>query len=298
MKLADQKRHTASNVGNKPFEDTISFLVEDIKTNKLQIKCKTKRFFTTYTIAAFDLPLSNYPFELKNVVETTLEKKVNKLDVNGMVYYCVKLEFTEIPADDIDKYPDNKIDVVDSCFSTTSATPKSNLESKKIDCYSGVVRIWLHSGSNLLGLDRNGMSDPYCVIYYKGKRIKTTHYICRTRNPQWNSSVDIIVSDFTKTTLSFLVYDWDGHGSSEDDFLGLADLALTSERPTLTKHSLILGYKQQDGGHVANEQLGSITVSVIFYPVPSIAMSETSSDDQVKVSKSKGFMNSAVSTET
>ncbi|CAD5125249.1 DgyrCDS13491 [Dimorphilus gyrociliatus] len=297
LKLADQKRHTASNVGNKPFEDTISFLVEDVKMNKLQIKCKTKRFFTTYTIAAFDLPLSNFPFELKNIVETTLEKKINKLDVNGIIYYRVRLEFTEIPIEDIDKLTEMRGDDVDSAISPTS--PLSlNENVKKVDCCSGVLRVWLHSGSNLLGLDRNGMSDPYCVIYYKGKRIKTTHYICRTRNPQWNSSVDVIVSDYTKTTLSFLVYDWDGHGSSEDDFLGLSDLTLTSDKPTLLKHSLILGYKQQDGGHVANEQLGSIMVSVIFYPVPSVAMSETSTEDQAKVSKSRGFMNSAQTTDS
>ena len=33
-------------------------------------------------------------------------------------------------------------------------------------------------------------------------QIKTTHYVCKTRNPSWEVSTEIIVGDFTKVRLA------------------------------------------------------------------------------------------------
>ena len=58
-------------------------------------------------------------------------------------------------------------------------------------------------------------------------QIKTTHYVARTKNPKWNVCTEVVVGDFTKAMLSFIVYDWDGTSTSEDDFLGSAHMILS-----------------------------------------------------------------------
>ena len=192
---------------------------------------------------------------------------------------------------------------------------------------AGVMYVCVHSASQLLGLDRNGLSDPYCIIYSNGKKVmvtvllslhnlslhyislitfgiqtssnykchfcatfhlsesialhvtalyiesvwfvttrevavysaviflklvsilsrkndhiqfvsvllkmKTTHYVARTKNPSWDVSTEFIVGDYTHTMLSFTVYDWDGRSVSDDDFLGSAHLLLAKVRYNL-----------------------------------------------------------------
>ena len=39
---------------------------------------------------------------------------------------------------------------------------------------AGVLYICVHNAIGLLGLDRNGFSDPYCVIYCNGKKVIST----------------------------------------------------------------------------------------------------------------------------
>ena len=39
---------------------------------------------------------------------------------------------------------------------------------------AGVLYICVHDALGLLGLDRNGFSDPYCVIYCNGKKVRLT----------------------------------------------------------------------------------------------------------------------------
>ena len=57
-------------------------------------------------------------------------------------------------------------------------------------------------------------------------QIKTTHYVKETRNPGWDVSTECIVTDYTRTVLYFILYDWDGSSPSEDDFLGSAHMCL------------------------------------------------------------------------
>lgn len=39
--------------------------------------------------------------------------------------------------------------------------------------FSGSLLVWLHGASDLLALDRNGSSDPYCVLFCNRKRVRT-----------------------------------------------------------------------------------------------------------------------------
>ncbi len=45
-------------------------------------------------------------------------------------------------------------------------------------------------------------------------------------NPQWERGVEFFISDLSQTSLTFLVYDWDGPLVG-DDLLGATKLTLT-----------------------------------------------------------------------
>ena len=36
---------------------------------------------------------------------------------------------------------------------------------------AGVMYVSVHGAQNLLALDRNGFSDPYCIIFSNGKKV-------------------------------------------------------------------------------------------------------------------------------
>ncbi|KAI8515041.1 hypothetical protein Bbelb_076320 [Branchiostoma belcheri] len=97
--------------------------------------------------------------------------------------------------------------------------------------------------------------------------VKTTHYVCSTLNPSWESSVEFFVANYTEITLSFLVYDWDGRKFCNDDFLGSCSLSLAQAPSCTLRKVMPLGYGV--GDRVAD--MGSITVSVVFRPVGSVA---------------------------
>ena len=59
----------------------------------------------------------------------------------------------------------------------------------------------------------------YCL------QVLTTHYILDTLEPKWERGVEIFVQDFTRVSLTFVVYDWDGPLVG-DDFLGACKLNL------------------------------------------------------------------------
>ena len=52
--------------------------------------------------------------------------------------------------------------------------------------------VCIHGARNLLGLDMDGFSDPYCVLYNNGKKVRMVFNIlqCLLRNP----STDKVVS--------------------------------------------------------------------------------------------------------
>ena len=46
------------------------------------------------------------------------------------------------------------------------------------------------------------------VIFDVKFQIKTTNYVCRTRNPTWEVSTEFIVGDFTKVSIPVIYFEY------------------------------------------------------------------------------------------
>ncbi|XP_015752800.1 PREDICTED: protein kinase C beta type-like [Acropora digitifera] len=152
----------------------------------------------------------------------------------------------------------------------------SRIQNAHPDKVSGVLLVCVHSGNNLVPMDKNGLSDPYCVIYANTKQAKQGEAVKATLNPEWDTMVELLVADYTQTTLSFVVLDKETPAIKviKDDrghFMGSCNLSLTEESPALFKKNLDLLYKVKGSGMM---KAGKLCVSAIFRPVPSVAKSE------------------------
>ncbi|KAK2187825.1 hypothetical protein NP493_153g05005 [Ridgeia piscesae] len=211
--VGEEKQYTGQTQGGATWEDTCSFLLHDLNTDTLIVKSKSKILLSTYTLATFELALANYPFQHKPVVEEVVEGKVQKRKGGGSIKLNLVMEYTVLPSVDdfIDQpecHPNTTSEgtpLIAAALTTLSALVLFKLVALNqlrlvVLAWLGVLYVCIHGADSLLGLDRNGFSDPYCVLYNNGKKVKTTHYICRTKNPRWEVGVEFIVSDFTKRT--------------------------------------------------------------------------------------------------
>ncbi|CAJ0941144.1 unnamed protein product, partial [Mesorhabditis belari] len=88
----------------------------------------------------------------------------------------------------------------------------------------GSLFVFMKRGSELVGMDKSGFSDPYCKVSLtpitsKAHRQKTA-IKKRTLNPEWDETLPFIVpfKDLPKKTLQIAVYDHDV--GSRDDYIG------------------------------------------------------------------------------
>ncbi|XP_066279924.1 uncharacterized protein [Branchiostoma lanceolatum] len=249
LKLGEQKEVTQQTLATAKWQDTCAFLIDDLEKDKLSIKMKGRGMLATHTLAQYDLSLGSYGLEESHKVEEVLQKR----GVNSQLF--LHMEYTPLP-------PINLTNTTGLDGLMEGTTPK-----EEPDQVAGVLYVHIHSGMDLVSMDRNGLSDPYCIVFCNKRKVKTTHYVCSTLNPSWESSVEFFVANYTEITLSFLVYDWDGRKFCNDDFLGSCSLSL-AQAPSCTLRKLMpLGYGV--GDRVAD--MGSITVSVVFRAVGSVA---------------------------
>ena len=82
------------------------------------------------------------------------------------------------------------------------------------------------AGRKLKPADSNGLSDPYCKLYFGGKQFKTTT-IKKTLNPEWNERFSApIYSSGDRIRIAV----WDHDRWSKDDPLGDLDLPISQLR--------------------------------------------------------------------
>ncbi|BFZ08015.1 hypothetical protein BsWGS_11054 [Bradybaena similaris] len=247
LNINQRKRQTHEVPATDEWDDVCSFFIYNLATEKIKVKSKCMRLITSTTLEQNEINLSSFPLQVKPSCETTVEcKDGSKLNFT--------MKYTSLPVINL-----------------------SDLESpvtSKITSVAGVMFVCIHGATNVLVADKTGTSDPYCVLFCNRKRVLTTPFVPRTRNPHWESWVEFFVADYTRSPLSFFVYDWDGTNTLNDDFLGSAHISLSESQPQVIKRALTLGYNKPEEGFILDKKCGQITVSVVFRSVPSVTESE------------------------
>ena len=101
-----------------------------------------------------------------------------------------------------------------------------------VDPVTALLRVEIKKGRNIMNLDDDGGSDPYCeVALVDPKNVKpemsqATHYIDDATDPEWDRAFNFIVSKPYGENLELRVYDYDG-ATSFDDLIGKAVLKVS-----------------------------------------------------------------------
>jgi hypothetical protein len=67
----------------------------------------------------------------------------------------------------------------------------------------------------------------YSLTFSNFMQVKTTHYLCGTAHPQWESRAQFLVGNFTQVSLSFVVCSWSPNTTAVTDLLGLATFRIS-----------------------------------------------------------------------
>ncbi|EFC47791.1 predicted protein [Naegleria gruberi] len=116
--------------------------------------------------------------------------------------------------------------------------------------YQHRLHVTIEAGVDLVGADRNGLSDPYCKIIVNGALPRKTKTIKKTLNPVWNETFKFYAIYTTvKLKLKFEVFDWDF--ILKDDFIGRASLDIDSNDIQLDKeYTQILKLQDTNSGSI------------------------------------------------
>ncbi|EGG19762.1 ankyrin repeat-containing protein [Cavenderia fasciculata] len=89
----------------------------------------------------------------------------------------------------------------------------------------GTLHVSVMEGRNLIPMDSDGQSDPYCVVIV-GEKKKRTKAVRHKLNPKWENEHYEFTIDPTTHSLLVEVYDWDRFSS--DDRMGMVSLPIQS----------------------------------------------------------------------
>eukprot|EP00794_Sanderia_malayensis_P017602 gene17602-19355_t len=280
--LGKQKIRTKEMGVDVVWQDSVSLFVDSIQYDKLRIKIKEKRRFgPNFTIVEYVLPLARINIQQEPIQDLDLENK----DIEGSLLQ-VHLEYTELPLLDVSNETD---------YETFDKNFLCKVDDGPPEDVAGILFVRVHKGTNLIPMDPDGLSDPYCMIFANKDLCHITHVIEDTLNPEWDSMTEFFTADYTQTTLSFIINDRNPvmfststRADDNDDFMGSCNLALTASDWLIFKRDVDVFFKIHKREAFGNENFndrkvaGSICVSVIFRPVPSLLKS-------IKPSKSAGF---------
>ncbi|XP_021917858.1 uncharacterized protein PYUK71.03c-like isoform X2 [Zootermopsis nevadensis] len=255
LTLGEQRQKTSQL--SPRWQESPSFLINSLQTDRLVVKLKSKRLVSSITLAQFELPLSNYNLDSVHIVETVLHKKQARSGSSNFPNISVRLEYTALSPIQLDQ-PEMPWPIPQAGRGGSSPV-------------SGVIFVFIH-GAEGLTIGDQSECNPYCMLFNSRKKVKTTHYLRGTANPQWESRTQFLVSDFTQVSLSFVVCSWSPNKMADTDLLGLAIFTMNQNETWQVHHQLQLS---------GNTSPAFITVSVVFHPVPSVAQSELCFHDSV-----------------
>lgn len=121
------------------------------------------------------------------------------------------------------------------------------------------LRVHLKSGSNLIAMDKNGLSDPYVKFKVGGRLLHKSKTIHRELNPIWDEVFVAPVEDpFQPINIKVFDYDW----GLQDDFMGCTKIFLPDlELGKVEELTLPL-----EDANNQEKNLGEITLSVTLWP--------------------------------
>ncbi|KAJ3022205.1 UNVERIFIED_CONTAM: hypothetical protein HDU68_009253 [Siphonaria sp. JEL0065] len=77
---------------------------------------------------------------------------------------------------------------------------------------SGMLYIDLHGATNLEAVDSGGTSDPYCLVHLNDDLVHKTHVHKKNLNPTFNESINIPIRSRLKSTINFILKDYNAIG--------------------------------------------------------------------------------------
>lgn len=93
----------------------------------------------------------------------------------------------------------------------------------------GNMRLHLLGAENLLAADKNGKSDPFCLVKLNGVEIHHTDKRRKTLNPTWDDTVEFPMLSRSRDVLVLEVFDWDL--THDPRLLGRANVDLSGIPP-------------------------------------------------------------------
>ncbi|XP_071551358.1 uncharacterized protein [Panulirus ornatus] len=271
--MVDGQQHVTPAITMPRWQEACSFLVSSSPNHhNLVLKVKTKRLITT-TLTQYDLPLSQYGLDTCRVAETVLQKKGGKVIGGSVPSLHVRLQYTPLTPVNLD-----------------SPLPTSLVESQE---GAGVLYILVHGADNITTAS-DYQPSPYCLIFSNRRKVKTTHYVCECGSPQWECGVEVLVRDVATVTLAVAVCSLP-RGAQDTELLGLASLSLaTVELPIVRRRLPLTRSLPTPGGATSSTSSpGTVTVTVVFRSVPSVAgcnISSTELGSEKGLSSSVGSM--------
>eukprot|EP00039_Didymoeca_costata_P013408 m.203367 g.203367 ORF g.203367 m.203367 type:complete len:1140 (+) comp15761_c0_seq13:321-3740(+) len=169
-------------------------------------------------------------------------------------------------------------------FTGTDVKPEDSLKPKATGDTKGpgVLFVCVERADGLKISDKDGSSDPYCVVYAKHglKRSKKKHLIYRTRSckhnlaPVWNDNVyvvdnpndawcgEILLQSYSSMSLEFIVRDHDS--TTLDDRIGLGTMDLDKILASQEKQQKLGAEFPRIHSVSLGKGCGNVYVSVLF----------------------------------
>ncbi|CAG8562263.1 3276_t:CDS:10 [Acaulospora colombiana] len=160
---------------------------------------------------------SNWYIKAKNAIaaEKTMHNDIKPTS-------CIMLNNIEAAREQLDKL--DKAMEVEKLVSILYKSGETT-EAPERNKYLYTIKIVL--AENLLPLDNNGLSDPYCVLTdEQGNRLVETRVIFETLNPRWDEAFDISIDSSEDVTRKLCITVWDRDQVGSDDVCGRAGIYL------------------------------------------------------------------------
>ncbi|XP_028393430.1 uncharacterized protein LOC114517807 [Dendronephthya gigantea] len=268
LTLGEQKRQMKEINHGDEWSDKISILVYSLVYDKIIIKMKAKRKLgNKYTVLEYQLPLARLGLDLVGNHEQVFEKSRQRGSKLKAIF-----EYSPLPVLNITN------DTTEEEFQKNYLDKMSGEETN--GQVAGVMCVCIHSAQNLLPMDKNGLSDPYCIVYENKTEIKATSCVENTLDPVWDNVVEFCTADYTKTVVSLVLHDKDVTAletlrikDDPDDFMGSCNFYLTKEEPYFFKRRMDVLFRV-NAGTSGLKKAGTICVSSMFRPVAAVAQTE------------------------